>query len=215
VLQPGNTVRAVWRARLDEHLGGFSVELTELRSARLIGSAAALYALGSLAALVRLLPERDPHPDLFEAAGYLLDGLAEPAQGTALAVRFELLLLRDLGFGLDLTACAATGATEDLVYVSPKSGRAVSRAAGEPYKDRLLGLPPFLLDDEVEEAPAPEDLAAAFALTGHFLNVHAFAPRGQTLPEERERFVALSLGAPDGVARSDKLRDRFSPAREG
>jgi DNA repair protein RecO (recombination protein O) len=214
VLQAGNTVRAVWRARLDEHLGGFAVELTELRSARLIGSAPALYALGSMAALVRLLPERDPHPDLFEAAGYLLDGLADPALAPALAVRFELMMLRDLGFGLDLTACAATGATEDLAYVSPRSGRAVSRAAGEAYKDRLFGLPPFLREEDAGEAPGREDLAAAFVLTGHFLNVHAFEPRGLALPEERARFVALSLGAPDGT-RSDNLADRFSPAREG
>lgn len=205
VLQPGNTVRVVWRARLDEQLGGYTVEVVDLRSARLIASAGALYGLGYLAALVRLLPERDPHPDLFEAAILLIDNLTDPAWAPALAIRFELTALRDLGYGLDLATCAATGSAEDLAYVSPRSGRAVSRAAGEPYKDRLFRLPDFLRDQETFAPPSPDDLAAAFVLTEHFLCRHAFEPRGLAMPDERARFVALSLREPMAPPGSAKL----------
>src|SRR5882672_15433 len=158
VLQPGNTVAATWRARLDEHLGHFVVEGIELRAASFLGSAHAVYGVTHLAALCRLLPERDPHAAVFEA-------LAEPLSVATLVARFELRLLAGLGFGLDLSACAATGGVADLVYVSPKSGRAVSRAAGEAWRDRLLALPAFL-GEEGPENPSSEDLAAGFALTG-------------------------------------------------
>lgn len=205
VLQPGNTVRVVWRARLDEQLGGYTVEPLDLRSARLIGSAQALHGLAYLATLARLLPERDPHADLFEAAILLLDHLDDPALAPALAIRFELTALRDLGYGLDLAACAATGSAEDLAYVSPRSGRAVSRGAGAPYKDRLFRLPEFMRDQEGFEPPPREDLAAAFALTEHFLRLHAFEPRGLAVPDERARFVALSLRKPMAVPGSGKL----------
>jgi len=197
VLQPGNTVHAVWRARLDEHLGTYAVEGGDLRSARLIGSPLALYGVATMAALLRLLPERDPHPGLFETATVLLSHLDEPAVAPGLFVRFELAMLAELGFGLDLARCAATGVTRDLIYVSPKSGRAVSAEAGEPYKDKLLPLPGFLRREPAASDPSRENLKAGFALTDYFLNLHVFGPRGMPPAEERARFVALSLRAED------------------
>jgi DNA repair protein RecO (recombination protein O) len=189
VLQPGNAVRAVWRARLDEHLGTYAVEGEELRSARLIRSPLALYGVATMAALLRLLPERDPHPGVFEAAAVLLDHLCEPS-APGLFVRFELEMLAELGFGLDLTRCAATGARTDLIYVSPRSGRAVSAEAGAPYRDRLLALPGFLRGEGSD--PSRDELRASFALTGHFLDRRVFEPRGLAAPEARARFVALA-----------------------
>jgi len=198
VLQPGNTVHAVWRARLDEHLGTYAVEGGDLRSARLIASHLALYGVAAMAALLRLLPERDPHPGLFESATVLLEHLDAPTVAPGLFVRFEVAVLAELGFGLDLARCAATGAENDLVYVSPKSGRAVSAQAGEPYKTKLLALPRFLRraprpDPATQEAPSRDDIKAGFALTGYFLNLHVFEPSGTPPPEERDRFVTLSL----------------------
>jgi DNA repair protein RecO (recombination protein O) len=137
------------------------------------------------------LPERDPHPEIHAALESILDNIESAAAAAALVVRFELLLLSELGFGLDLTVCAATGSDADLVYVSPKSGRAVSRTAGEPWRDKLLRLPGFLADPDA--APSADDLAAGFALTGHFLTVHVLDPRGAALPPERERFIAAVL----------------------
>ena len=192
VLQPGNTVHAVWRARLDEQLGTYAVEAGEQRSARLIGSPLALYGLGAMATLLRLLPERDPHPALFEAATALADHLHDPNDAPPAFVRFEVTVLAEFGFGLNLASCAATGATQDLVYVSPKTGRAVSEEAGRPYKDRLLALPAFL-SGELEAAPGWEQVRAGFELTGFFLRQHLFEARGLPLPEERARFVALAL----------------------
>ncbi len=144
VLQAGNSVLATWRARLDEHLGHFTIEGLDLRAASFLPAAHAVYGVTHLAALMRLLPERDPHEFVFEALDAALDQLGDPATVAVLAARFELQLLAELGFGLDLSVCAATGTATDLVYVSPKSGRAVSRAAGEPWRDRLLVLPAFL-----------------------------------------------------------------------
>lgn len=195
VLQSGNTVHAVWRARLDEHLGTYAVEGGALRSACFIGSPLALYGVAAMAALLRLLPERDPHPGLYETATGLLDHLDDPTVAPELFVRFELATLAELGFGLDLSRCTATGVAHDLVYVSPKSGRAVSAAAGEPYKDKLLPLPGFLRGEPGLNVPSRDDLKAGFALTEFFLNLHAFGPRGLQSPEERARLVALSLRA--------------------
>ena len=129
VLQPGNSVEAVWRARLDEHLGIFTIEGQTMRSSRLIASPLALYGIAAMASLLRLVPERDPHPGLYAAAVALADHLDDAGTAPALFVRFELALLAELGFGLDLSECAATGARDDLAFVSPKSGRAVSAGA--------------------------------------------------------------------------------------
>ncbi|NNM71881.1 DNA repair protein RecO [Enterovirga aerilata] len=195
VLQPGNGVAVTWRARLDEHIGHFAVEADTLRSARLLGSPMALYGIGTLALHLRLLPERDPHPGLYAAALFLLDHLDEAALAPALFIRFELMLLAELGYGLDLSTCAATGRTEDLVYVSPRSGRAVSREAGAPYRDRLLPLPGFLRGEAELPHPDEAEIAAGFRLTGFFLESHVWGPQGRTAPDERARFVAQAASA--------------------
>ncbi|MFE1601221.1 DNA repair protein RecO [Methylobacterium sp. ID0610] len=194
VLQPGNRVRAVWRARLDDGLGHFTVEPVESAAGRLMGSRLALYGLSHAAALLRLLPERDPHPNLYAAAQVLIAHLTDAAVAPALMVRFELAILAELGFGLDLSACAATGSNAYLAYVSPKSGRAVSAEAGEPWRDRLLALPDFLVprgSGGTGATPTARDVRQGFTLTGYFLDQHVWQPRGLAPPEERERFVAL------------------------
>jgi DNA repair protein RecO (recombination protein O) len=199
VLQPGNSVMATWRARLEEHLGYFTVEGVDLRAAAFLPAAHAVFGVTHLAALTRLLPERDPHESVFAALDALLDRLGDAATVAAPAARFELQLLAELGFGLDLSSCAATGALVDLAYVSPKSGRAVSRAAGEPWRERLLALPAFLADEEAP-SPTPDELAAAFRLTGFFYARHVYEPRGETLPESREHFIAAVTRAMARVA---------------
>src|ERR1700758_5821215 len=141
VLQPGNSVSAVWRARLDEHLGTYAIEGTRLRAATLLASSHAVYGVTHLAALARLLPERDPHADIFEMLQHALDDFDDAGGAAVHLVRFELAMLGELGFGLDLDNCAATGETRDLVYVSPKSGGAVSRVAGEAWGGRVVGRP--------------------------------------------------------------------------
>src|SRR6266849_9355015 len=175
VLQVGNLVSATWRARLDEHLGYYVVEGLDLRAASYLSMAHALYGLNHLAALCRLLPERDPHQSVFDLLEHTVAHLRDPSLAAALVARFELQLLAELGFGLDLDSCAATGKTAELVYVSPKSGRAVSREAGEPWRDKLLALPAFLGADAQEAqsgeqsgTPSAAELRDGFALTGFF-----------------------------------------------
>ncbi|NEU12921.1 DNA repair protein RecO [Methylobacterium sp. BTF04] len=200
VLQPGNRVQATWRARLDENLGAFTVEPIESAASRLMGSGLALYGVAHLAALLRLLPERDPHVELYEAARILVAHLHDPDIAPPLMVRFELALLSELGFGLDLSACAATGGNDALIYVSPRSGRAVSASAGEPFRDKLFALPAFLRE-RLSGAPVPmtpdvRDVTAGFTLTGYFLDLHIWGPRDIPAPEERTRFVALGTQTP-------------------
>jgi DNA repair protein RecO (recombination protein O) len=192
ILQPGNSVQAAWRARIDEHLGTYLVEGGVLRSGRFISAPLALHGLGVMVSFLRLLPERDPHPGLFEAVVVLLDHLHEPALAPALFVRFELALLAELGFGLDLASCAATGRTRNLVFVSPKSGRAVSAEAGEPYRDKLLPLPGFLRREAIVDAPTQGEIRDGFALSEFFLRARVFEPRGLSLPDARARFAALA-----------------------
>jgi len=189
LLQPGNLIRVAWRARLAEHLGGFNVELIEAHAARVLDDARALATISTLAGLTRLLPERDPHPRLYETALALLRSLEHAEIWPTLLVRWELQLLGDLGFGLDLTECAATGTDADLTYVSPRSGRAVSRDAGQPYCNKLLRLPAFLLDDAAMASET--DILAGLALTGHFLERDVLAPHGLAMPQARERLIAL------------------------
>jgi len=198
VLQPGNTVSATWRARLDEHLGHYTVEGLRLRAAQFFGTPHAVYGVTHLTALARLLPERDPHESLHDALDALLDHLQEPQTVAPMVVRFELQLLADLGFGLDLGQCAATGATAELIYVSPKSGRAVSRSAGEPWAEKMLRLPGFL--QETDRAASSREVADGFALTGFFLARHVLEPRGLTLGEERAHFIAALAHALPSVA---------------
>lgn len=197
VLQAGNRVELVWRARLDEHLGMYQVEPIEMNAARLFDSASAVYGLQTLAAHLRLLPERDAHAGLFEALALVIGHLGEPLAAAELLVRFELLVLEELGFGLDLSQCAATGSRTELAYVSPKSGRAVSRAAGLEWQDRLLALPPFLLHGSGLRADAPA-MDQAFRITGFFLGRHVYEPRGILEPDARTGFLSAirrELGA--------------------
>ena len=191
VLQVGNHVDVTWKGRLAEQLGHMSVELRRGFAAEAMSDPAALAALSSLATLARLLPERDPHPSLFEVSLFVLGFLDDPSVWPALLVRWELALLGELGFGLDLAQCAATGSNDALIYVSPRTGRAVSASAGEPYKERLLPLPAFLRPER-NATLHPGDVAAGFALTGHFLAERVLQPREMTMPEVRQRMIDLA-----------------------
>jgi DNA repair protein RecO (recombination protein O) len=188
VLQPGNSVRATWRARLDEHLGAYTVEGTRLRAGSFLTAAHAVYAITHLAALIRLLPERDPHETIYSALETIVDNLGSAPTAGASIVRFELQLLAELGFGLDLRSCAATDVTDNLIFVSPKSGRAISAEAGQPWRDSLLPLPAFL--GMPGAIPNADELRDAFALTGFFLSRHMFEPRGAGLPDARTHLIA-------------------------
>ena len=190
VLQPGNRISSTWRARLDEHLGNYVVEALDARAASFLSVPHALYGVTHLAALCRLLPERDPHPQIYAALVEVLDRLPDLHLAGPGLVRFELQLLTELGFGLDLATCAAGGGTADLVYVSPKSGRAVSRQAGEPWKDKLLALPAFLRAGSSAVDPSPQDVVDGFMLTGFFLVRHVLESRGLAFAEARASFVA-------------------------
>ncbi len=189
VLQPGNSVGIVWRARLEEHLGTFAVEPVKARAARLMATPLALHGVNHLSALLHLLAERDPHAGLYEMAQALAEHLDEPHIAPDLMVRFELALLGEFGFGLDLESCVLSGATDSLIYVSPKSGRAVSAEQGAPWRDRLLPLPAFL-SEPPGTRPEASEMADAFRLTGHFLEREIFIPRGVEVPAARDRFLA-------------------------
>ena len=195
VLQPGNVVRVTWRARLDEHLGHYVVEGLRLRAGEFMVAAHAVYGVTHLAALCRLLPERDPHEQVHDTLADILDHLDDRTLAAALVARFELQMLAEFGFGLDLDQCAATGATADLIYVSPKSGRAVSRGAGEPWQDRMLRLPAFLRTEWEAGEPATDELSDAFALTGFFLERHVLEPRGLPMHDARASFINAVLRA--------------------
>jgi len=207
ILQPGNHVEVNWKARLSEQLGHMVIETRRAHAAEVMEHPLPLAGLATLTALARLLPERDPHASLYEVSLFVLGFLDEPDVWPALLVRWELALLDELGFGLDLTACAATGSNDDLIYVSPKSGRAVSASAGEPYHDRLLALPPFLRGRS-QGAVTQTDLAAGFALTGHFLETRVLAPREELLPEARGRMIEM-------LTRARKPADIVPLARNG
>jgi DNA repair protein RecO (recombination protein O) len=178
-------------------LGSFACEPLRAHAAGLLDRAGALAALSSACALAEaVLPEREPHPSVYEATLALLEALAGERFAEAY-VRWELALLAELGFGLDLARCAATGANDGLAFVSPRTGRAVSAAAGEPYRDRLLALPAFLVSDA---AALARDVLAGLNLTGHFLDRCVFAPEGRTMPQARARLF-------DGIERSSISRN--------
>ncbi len=211
VYQPGNRIAARWRARLDSQLGTLTGELVHGHAARLLSDADRLAGLASACAVAEYaLPEREPHPRTFDGLADLLGLLESEAGWVPTYIRWELDLLSELGFGLDLTRCAVTGATTDLVHVSPRSGRAVSRAAGAAYADRLLPLPAFLLGP-VDATPA--DLACGLRLTGKFLETHVFAAVGRGAPPEArgrlvDRIARLStMGGGDGRPQPPNLRD--------
>jgi DNA repair protein RecO (recombination protein O) len=194
VFQPGNSVAATWRARLAEHLGTWSCELDTGYAAAVLDDPLRLAGLAAVCAVAdATLPEREPHPALHDALEALLQVMTQDALGDAwiaVFVRWELGLLAELGYGLDLSTCAATGANDDLAYVSPRSGRAVSLAAGEPYRDKLLPLPRFLVGEAGSRGGGDaDDLLAGLTLTGFFLDRHAFAVHNRPLPPARARFV--------------------------
>src|ERR1700736_4215808 len=190
MLQPGNSVRAVWRARLDEHLVYYVIEGIRLRAASVLASSHAVYGVTHLASLARLLPERDPHEDIYNMLDRTLDDFDDIGEAAAYLIKFELAMLAELGFGLDLETCAATGETFDLIYVSPKSGGAVSRQAGDPWRDRLLRLPAFLRQGEGgANGWSDQDLEDGFRLTGLFLLRHVLEPRGQAHSDARDGFI--------------------------
>jgi DNA repair protein RecO (recombination protein O) len=183
-LQAGAQVTVRYRARVSDQLGSASLEPVGEGPSALFDDALALAGLAAAAAVAAgALPEREPHPGAYLAFEALRQTLSLPDIWPAVFVRFEAGLLTDLGFGFDLSKCAATGATDDLVYVSPKTGRAVSRAAGEPYKDRLLALPAFMLSAQGRLAPG--DIGAGLALTAHFLEAYIFNPLNRPLPPAR------------------------------
>ncbi|MGY3438242.1 MULTISPECIES: DNA repair protein RecO [unclassified Marinovum] len=188
VLQPGAQLDLQWRARLEEHLGAYTVELQRSRAAQAMGSRLALAGLNAVCALLGFcLPEREPHGGLYARSEQLLDLLGQDDLWPLAYLRWELALLEDLGYGLDLSACAVTGATEGLAFVSPRSGRAVSRLGAGDWADRLLPLPEVLLG---QGACENDDIARGLGVTGFFLGERLAPALGtKPLPEARARFI--------------------------
>lgn len=185
ILQPGNRVEARWRARLAEHLGTLTCEMAHAFAAAVLDDADRLAALSAACAVAEAaLPEREPFPAVYDGLLALM-GAIEGDVWPVAYVRWELGLLAQLGFGLDLSECAATGRNDQLAYVSPKSGRAVSMAAGEPYKGKLLALPAFLAGGG--NGATTGALLDGLRLTGHFLERHVFAAMNVTMPAARHR----------------------------
>lgn len=188
ILQPGAQVEASWRARLEEHIGSFTIEPVRSRTTAVMSDRVAMAGLNAVCALLDFsLAERDPHPDLYDRTIALLDALGHEDWAKAY-IGWELALLDELGFGLDLSSCAVTGTTEELKYVSPKSGRTVSAQGAGEWANRLLTLPRFL------GGAAEDDLGEGLRLAGHFMNVW-LAPEmgGKPVPAARERLVDLVL----------------------
>ncbi len=187
VLQPGNRVAARWRARLAEHLGTLTCELTDALAAPHLGDPLRLAGLSAACALADwALPEREPHAVIHDGLLHLIKSLSGD-DWPRLYVMWEVDLLRELGFGLDLESRAATGRADTLAFVSPKTGRAVSLSAGEPYRDRLLALPPFLTGSAA--STSPRDIVDGLALSAHFLERHVLAVAGRRLPAARLRLA--------------------------
>jgi DNA repair protein RecO (recombination protein O) len=183
-LQAGAQVGVRYRARVSDQLGAATLEPVGEGPSALFDDPLALAGLSAAAAVAAgALPEREPHPGAYLAFEALTHALAHPDIWPAVFVRFEAGLLQDLGFGLDFSKCTVTGAVDDLIYVSPRTGRAVSRDAGAPYKDKLLALPPFLLSSQ--SGLGPSDVRAGLDLTGHFLAAYIFNPLNKPLPPAR------------------------------
>lgn len=192
-LQPGNSVHVGWRARLEEHLGSFTCELARARAGELMDSRDTLSGLNAFTAMTSAaMPEREAHAPVFLSGEILLEEMMthDTAHWLALYVRWEAGLLEALGFGLDLRECAATGQKHDLTYVSPKTGRAVSRDAAGIYAARLFRLPGFLLDSAAE--PDSAEIVGGLALTGHFLLERVLRPHGKDMPPARLRLDAIA-----------------------
>ena len=205
LLQPGNLLNARWQARLSEHLGTFRCELTEAFASPVLRDRLKLAGLSAACAMADgALPERQPHRPVFEGLLALIRGLDDEDWPSAY-VKWELGLLAELGFGLDLSVCAATGRNDQLVYVSPKTGRAVSLAAAEPYKKSLLTLPDFLLRPGA--AGPPEDVIQGLKLTGYFLEKNVFQHTQKGLPAARNRLTDR-LRAGSGRSRLPNLEGK-------
>lgn len=188
IIQSGNVVSSNWQARLSQQLGSFKIELLEAHAAHIMQDSAKLAALTSACTVTEMaLPERHPYPKLFAELHEFLHTLTASENWQQDYVRYELSLLAESGFGLDLSECAATGVTDDLIYVSPKSGRAVCAQAGKPYKDKMLPLPEFLLSTKKEK----QEILAGMQLTGYFLEHSLLAPHGKTLPAARARLYQI------------------------
>ena len=188
LVQPGNVVKASWRARLNEHLGTYTFESVHSYAAAAMSDAEQLAGLSALCAMVEAtLPEREPHAEVHQRTLHLLRHLGNDLWPACYA-QWELALLADMGYGLDLVSCAATGRRDELVFVSPKSGRAVSRDSGQPYSEKLLALPAFLQHDAAD-APTAGEIAQGLALTGYFFETRVFRPYGRQPPASRTRFV--------------------------
>lgn len=186
VLQPGAQLALAWRARLDDHIGTFTVEPLRARAALMLADADRLAALASVCALLQwALPERDPHPGLYFATVDLLDRLASGHAWLGALVLWELRLLDDTGYGLDLTECAVTGLTEGLEFVSPRTGRAVTPEGAGAFADRLLPIPPMLRGAPESRAQAVQGLA----LTGHFLTQGLAEALERPIPQARQRLL--------------------------
>jgi len=209
VFEPGNQVTAHWRARLADHLGAYVCEAARSHAAALLDDPERLAALTAACAVAEAaLPEREPHAAIYQGFLALLDALGRENGGRAgelalwgeVYVRWELGLLGELGYGLDLSACAATGRNDELAYVSPRTGRAVSLSAGEPYREKLLALPDMLVGRPPgTPGEAALEIAQGLRLTGHFLARHVFAPLDRDLPMARGRLVERidTLARPD------------------
>lgn len=190
LLQPGAQLDLSWRARLEDHIGSYSVEPLRGRAAEALGDPLALAGLAAVCGLLAFcLPEREPHPALYDRSVALLDALGAEGWGFAY-LRWELALLDEMGFGLDLSRCAVTGRTEGLSHVSPRTGRAVTREGAGDWLDRLLPLPHCLRPGAGPATAEPHDLALGLAVTGHFLTDHLAPALGAAaLPPARQRFV--------------------------
>lgn len=188
LLQAGNHVSLHWWARLDEHMGMYQLEALNFSAARLIESPVALYAMLLAASHLRLLPERDPHAVLYETLTLIIEHGDDAMSAGELLLRFELMLLEELGFGLDLKSCAATGTEENLIYVSPKSGRAVCAEAGAPWADKMLALPEFVKSNKLRPS-CESEVFAGFRMTSYFLTRHVWEPRAIIPPESRDSFL--------------------------
>jgi DNA repair protein RecO (recombination protein O) len=190
ILQPGAQLDVVWKARLEEHLGSFMVEPVRSRAAAVMGDRKALAGLNAVCGLLKFcLPEREPHPLLYRQSVVLLDLLGNTEAWPLAYLRWELALLEEMGFGLDLSACAVTGAVDDLCYVSPKSGRAVSAEGAGEWADRLLELPPVLLG--VGEAP-DDEILQGLEVTGFFIKTWLVPALGdREVPGARGRLVEV------------------------
>lgn len=197
-LQPGSRLAARWRGRLSEHLGTLACELARGLAPAVLTDRLRLSAVASACALAETaLPEREPLPRAHTALEQVLRSLEADDEWPAAYVRWELDLLAELGYGLDLGRCALTGAATGLAWVSPRSGRAVTAAAGEPWRDRLLALPAFLVDPAAPAEAAA--IASGLQLTGHFLAAHVYADQGRQLPQARAR-LARAFDAAAGEA---------------